>query len=81
MQQLTSNVCIDPSRIYIRRAARTRSTPLNQARPNPSATAAINLDGPERASGRPPPAGFVLVANFHTHPVRSNIHLMTQACD
>jgi len=42
---------------------------MNQLRPPPSVAAGIDLWHPERASGRPPPAGFVLVANFHTHPV------------
>lgn len=59
----------DPSRIFIRRAPRDRSRPMNQLRPPANVAAGINLWDPESASGRPPPAGYVLVANFHTHPM------------
>ncbi|KAL0070074.1 hypothetical protein AAF712_002971 [Marasmius tenuissimus] len=58
-----------PSRIYIRRAPDDRSRPMNQLRPPPNVAAGIDLWHPERAPGRAPPAGFVLVATFHTHPM------------
>ncbi|KAJ3515636.1 hypothetical protein NLJ89_g1634 [Agrocybe chaxingu] len=36
---------------------------------NPNRTRiSIDLNNPAGATGRPPPAGWVLVANFHTHP-------------
>ncbi|KAJ8078102.1 hypothetical protein PM082_000308 [Marasmius tenuissimus] len=59
----------NPSRIYIRRAPDDRSRPMNQLRPPPNVAAGIDLWHPERAPGRAPPAGFVLVATFHTHPM------------
>ncbi|PPQ65615.1 hypothetical protein CVT24_011823 [Panaeolus cyanescens] len=57
------------NRIFIRRAPVDRSTPMNQLHPAPGVAAGIDLWNPEGAPGRPPPAGFVLVATFHTHPM------------
>ena len=41
---------------------------MNRQRP-PAVAAGIDLNTPESNPGRPAPAGWVLVANFHTHPV------------
>ena len=74
-KQTVNNVfTIDPDRIFIRRAPRDRSHPMNQLRPPPGVAAGIDLWSPENASGRPPPAGFVLVATFHTHPVSIDVY-------
>ncbi|KAG6908247.1 hypothetical protein DXG01_005581 [Tephrocybe rancida] len=56
-------------RIFIRRAARSRSNPLSQNATPGSGTAAIDLNNPEANPGQPAPAGWVIVANFHTHPM------------
>ncbi|KAJ3505091.1 hypothetical protein NLJ89_g7596 [Agrocybe chaxingu] len=59
----------NPQRVFIRRAQLTRSTPMHQLRPPANRAAGINLNDPESNPGGRPPAGFVLVANFHTHPM------------
>ncbi|KAF5372023.1 hypothetical protein D9615_008091 [Tricholomella constricta] len=58
----------DPSRIMIRRAQLNRANTMIRTRP-PNVAAGINLNDPESNPGTPAPAGYVLVANFHTHPM------------
>ena len=60
---------IDPARVAICRAAHGRSTPLNQdSAQGQTAAPAIDLNKPETNPSEIP-EGFVVVANFHTHPV------------
>ncbi|KAF5371971.1 hypothetical protein D9615_008102 [Tricholomella constricta] len=58
----------NPSRIMIRRAQLNRANSMNRLHP-PNVAAGINLNSPESNPGTPAPAGWVLVANFHTHPM------------
>lgn len=67
--ECNADFCLDLRRLYFRRAPRDRSSPMNQLRPPTDVVAGINLWDPEHASGRRPPAGYVLVATYHTHPV------------
>ncbi|KAF9461519.1 hypothetical protein BDZ94DRAFT_1263561 [Collybia nuda] len=45
---------------------------MNQIRPPANVAAGINLNDPESNPGGHPPNNFVLVANFHTHPMGEN---------
>ncbi|KAF8074509.1 hypothetical protein FPV67DRAFT_584750 [Lyophyllum atratum] len=65
----TAQEIVHPTgRVHVRRAQRSRSNTMNRTRP-PAVAAGIDLNNPESNSGNPAPQGWVIVANFHTHPM------------
>ncbi|KAG6908257.1 hypothetical protein DXG01_005591 [Tephrocybe rancida] len=60
-------------KLFFRRAQSKRSAIMNRAKP-PASPGAIDLVSPESNFDSPPPADWVIVATFQTHPVRTLLY-------